>query len=140
MKRPSTILAVLCFATFVLAVPRAFGQKLDGTWKASLTVGGQRCIDNLVMGPGQHYSEVLRCGSLMTRQAGTYDFTNGVLTRNVTDWDPKQRYVLDSGYSGHWEPNAKPPGGSYRIKFTSADTMVWQDINLGGIVTFRRSQ
>jgi len=124
---------------FLLAAPLALAQnKFDGSWKAAFILGGQRCSLNLVMGPGDRYSELARCGTLMTRQAGTYVFSNGVLIRNVIDWDPKQRYVLDNGYSGHWEPNAKPPGGSYNVKFISPDAMIWQDINFGGTVTFRR--
>lgn len=115
-------------------------NKLDGSWSAALAVGGQRCGISLIMQQGQRYSEMLRCGSLMTRQSGTYVFSNGTLVRNVTDWDPKQRYVLDNGYSGHWEPNAKPPGGSYRVNFVSPNVMTWHDVNLGGNVTFRRVQ
>ena len=123
----------------LLAAPLAFGQKFDGTWKAGLTLNGQRCIFSLVMGPGERYSELLRCGALMTRQSGTYVFSNSVLMRTVIDWDPKRRYVLDNGYSGHWEQNAKPPGGSFRVKFTTPDIMVWQDVNFGGTITYKRS-
>ena len=126
--------------SLLLAAPIALAQNnFDGAWKASVIVGGQRITFNLVMGPGQRYSEIARAGSLMTRQAGTYVFSNGVLIRTVTDFDPKQRYVLDNGYSGHWERNAPPPGGSYRVNFTSPNTMIWQDINFGGTITFRRS-
>lgn len=138
MKRLRLTLFVLIA---VLAVPFAFGQnKLDGTWTAALTLRGQRCAFKLVMGAGQRYSELLRCAAIMTSQTGTYVFSNGVLARKVTDWDPKQRDVLDNGYSGHWEPNAKPPGGSFRVKFTSPDSMVWQDVNFGGTITYHRSQ
>ena len=97
-----------------------------------MTFYGQRCTFNLVMTVGQHYSETLRCGNLMTWQAGTYVFSNGILVRDVTVWEPRKRYVLDNGYSGHYEENAKPPGGSFRVTFTSPDTMVWQDVNFGG--------
>ena len=67
-------------------------------------------------------------------------FSNGILVRDVIDWGPRKRYVLDNGYSGHYEENAKPPGGSFRVTFTSPDTMVWQDVNFGGTVTYRRSE
>lgn len=91
------------------------------------------------MSAGQRYSELIQCPSMMTWQSGTYVVSpEGVLIRNVIDWEPKRRYVLDTGYSGHYEPNAKPPGGSFRVKFTSPDSMVWQDVNFGGILTFRR--
>ena len=138
MNRVRLTVVVLLLA---LASQLATAQnKLDGSWSAALVVGGQRCGISLIMQQGQRYSEMLRCGSLMTRQSGTYVFSNGLLIRNVTDWDPKQRYVLDNGYSGHWEPNAKPPGGSYRVNFVSPNSMTWHDVNFGGNITFRRVQ
>jgi hypothetical protein len=132
-----TVLAI----TFVLTAQFAAAQnELDGTWEAVVTIYGQRCTFNLVMTVGQHYTETLRCGNLMTWQAGTYVFSNGILVRDVTDWEPRKRYVLDDGYSGHYEENAKPPGGSFRVTFTSPDTMVWQDVNFGATLTYRRSE
>lgn len=133
----------LTVVVFLLALGSQFAvaqNKFDGSWKASLVVGGQRCGISLIMQPAQRYSETVRCGSMMTRQSGTYVVSNGLLIRNVMDWDPKQRYVMDNGYSGHWETNAKPPGGSYRVNFVSPNSMVWHDVNFGGNITFRRSQ
>ena len=49
---------------------------------------------------------------------------------------PGHNYPLGPG--GHYETNAKPPGGSYRVAFISPNTMVWRDVNFGGTVTFRR--
>jgi hypothetical protein len=125
---------------FSLWAQLAVAQKLDGVWKAALALNGQRCTFNLVNTSGQHYSETLQCGSMMTRQSGTYVFSNGTLVRTVADWDPKQRYVTDNGYRGHYEPNTKPPGGSFRVNFTSPNAMVWQDVNFGGTITYRRAQ
>jgi hypothetical protein len=132
------------FVTLAVAllftVQLAAAQNLDGAWNAALVIKGQRCRFNLVNTTGQHYSEILRCGRYMTRQSGTYVFTNGTLVRTVLDWDPKQRYVLDNGYTGHYEQNAKPPGGSFKVSFTSPNTMVWQDINFGGTITYQRAR
>ena len=89
------------------------------------------------MGPGNRYIENLRCPAGMTSQSGTWVFNQGVLYRTVLDFEPKSRYVLDSGYSGHYERNAPPPGGAFRITFTSPNSMVWQDLN-GGSVTYVR--
>jgi hypothetical protein len=133
-------LTVLAFAFVLTAQFAAAQNRLDGTWEAVLILNGQRCIFNLVMTVDQHYTETLRCGDLMTSQAGTYVFSNGLLVREVTDWEPRRRYVLDNGYRGHYEENAKPPGGSFRVTFTSPDTMVWQDVNFGGTLTYRRSE
>jgi hypothetical protein len=133
------ILAGLFFFALVASVAVA-QTNLNGSWRALLSGNGQRCSIDLVMGPGQRYSEMVRCGNMMTRQAGTYTFARGILMRQVSDWDPKQRYVMDNGYSGHYEWNAKPPGGSYKVDFTGRDTMVWRDVNMGGTVTFRRLQ
>lgn len=132
-------LTILCIA-FFFSVQFAAAQRLDGTWKAFVAPNGQRCVFTLVNTPGQHYSETLKCGTMMTRQSGTYVFSNGTLVRNVTDWDPKQRYVLDNGYRGHYEPNAKPPGGTFNVTFTSPNTMVWKDVNFGGTLTYNRVQ
>lgn len=133
-------LTALAFAFVLTAQFAAAQNKLAGTWKADLILYGQRCTFNLVMTLDQHYTETLRCGTLMTGQAGTYVFSNDILVRDVTDWEPRRRYVLDNGYRGHYEENAKPPGGSFRVTFTSPDTMVWQDVNFGGTITYRRSE
>jgi hypothetical protein len=133
-------LTVLALAFVLTAQFAAAQNKLDGTWKAVATINGQRCTFNLVMTMGQNYTETLQCGSVMTGQAGTYVFSNGILVRDVIDWEPRKRYVLDNGYSGHYEENAKPPGGSFRVTFISPDTMVWQDMNFGGTLTYRRSE
>jgi hypothetical protein len=132
-----TVVALACVLTAQLAAAQ---NKLDGVWKATLVVNGQRCAFNLVHTAGQHYSETLQCGSLMTKQSGTYVFSNGTLVRSVIDWEPRQRYVMDNGYSGHYELNAKPPGGSFHVSFSSPNTMVWQDVNSGGAITYRRAQ
>lgn len=127
---------------FVLTAPFvASGAQspFEGSWRAVFTVYNMRCTSNLVMSSGQRYSELVQCGSVTTWQSGTYVLSrDGVLVRNVIDWEPKQRYVLDSGYSGHYEPNAKPPGGSFRVTFTSPDTMAWRDVSFGGTLTYRR--
>jgi hypothetical protein len=133
-------LTVLALAFVLTAQFAAAQNELDGTWNAVMTIYGQRCTVDLVMTAGQHYTETLQCGNLTTWQAGIYVFSNGILAREVTDWEPKERYVLDNGYSGHYEENAKPPGGSFRVTFTSPDTMVWQDVNFGGTLTYRRSE
>jgi hypothetical protein len=136
MTSARLLIATLLAASLVSSAQTP--NKFDGSWKSLLVVGAQRCSVNLVMGPEQRYSEIVRCGSMMTRQAGSYTFAKGVLIREVADWDPKQRYVLDTGYRGHYEPNAKPPGGTYKVDFPAADTMVWHDVNFGGTITFRR--
>jgi len=126
---------VCALAAPVLAAQSTF----DGTWYSALVVNGQRCTIKLIMSPGRRYNEAIRCGGYMTWQSGNYVFANGTLVRSVVDWEPKQRYVLDTGYSGHYEANAKPPGGSFRVAFTSPDTMVWRDVQFGGSLTYQRA-
>ena len=85
------------------------------------------------------YSETERCGSLATGQSGTYRvFPNHTISFVVTSFFPTRRYVLDNGYSGHYEPNAKPPGGSFAYRFTTPNRLVLRDINYGGTLTYRR--
>jgi len=125
---------VLGLAAPLAAAPNPF----DGTWQSLLAANGMRCAVKLIMSAGQRYSEAIQCGGYMTWQSGTYVFANGILVRNVVDWQPKQRYVLDNGYSGHYEANAKPPGGSFRVAFTSPNTMVWRDVHFSGTITYQR--
>ena len=137
-------MARLCFTAVILvcllAGPLLAAQStFDGTWNSGLVINGQRCIIKLIMSPGQRYGETIRCGGYMTWQSGTYVFANGTLVRTVVDWQPKQRYVLDNGYSGHYDANAKPPGGSFRVTLTSPNTMVWRDLQFGGSLTYQRA-
>ena len=134
IRLAAAVALVLAVARPLAAAPNPF----DGSWQAALVVNGTRCGVQLVMATGQRYSETIRCGGYMTYQAGTYTFANGTIFRTVRDWQPRQRYVLDSGYGGHYEPNAKPPGGSFRVAFPSPSTMVWRDTNFGGAITYQR--
>lgn len=113
-------------------------NKLDGAWRANIILNGQSCEMDLLMSSGLRYDETLRCGPLMTWQSGIYGFSRGLLERTVVDWAPKKRFVLDAGHRGHYEWNAIPPGGSYRVTFISLDAMRWKDIYFGGTVTFHR--
>jgi hypothetical protein len=138
-----------CIAMLLLAVVPLFGadHRLDGGWRATIPVAGMQCSVDLVMTPQQKYSETIRCGSSMTWQAGTYTFNQGVLLRTVTDFQPRQRYVVDvnptqpwlpANPPGHYENNVTPPGGSFQVTFNSSDTMTWKDITFGGTVVLRR--
>jgi hypothetical protein len=133
----------------LLAIAPLFAadHRLDGSWKATIPVAGQRCSVDLVMTPEQKYSETVRCGSVSTWQAGTYIFDHGVIVRTVTDFQPKTHYVVDvnptqpwlpANPPGHYEDNVAPPGGSYQVAFNSANSMAWKDINFGGTLTLRR--
>jgi hypothetical protein len=52
---------------------------------------------------------------------------------------PRQRYIVGTvPGTGHYEPNATPPGGTFRYSFPSPNTMVWTDVNAGGTITYRR--
>jgi hypothetical protein len=121
-------------------LPGAAQETLAGSWHGSVTVNGMACTFDRVMTPTGTYSEIERCGSLVTGQRGTYKvFPNHVIGFSVSDWMPKQRYVVDAvPGSGHYEPNAQPPGGTFRYTFTSPDTMVWRDVNFGGTIVYHR--
>jgi hypothetical protein len=86
------------------------------------------------------YSETARCGPYATGQSGTYRvFPNRILSRTATDFFPKTRYVVGAQVgTGHTEPNATPPGGTFRYTFTTPNTMIWRDVNFGGTITYRR--
>lgn len=76
----------------------------------------------------------------MTTQSGTLAFTNGRMVRSVIDRNPKQQMVIDPPYGSHSAPVARPPGGSYKVTFPDANTMVLQDMNLNGTLTCQRAQ
>ena len=131
--RPTMVgLALLLVTQFASAQ-----NNFNGSWKSNVVVNGQGCTFNLVMSAGQHYTEMLQCGTLATSQSGTYVFANGTLVRKVTNWAPKQQYVK-TATGGYNQPTAKPSGGSFRVSFTNADTMVWVDVNFGGSLTYLR--
>ena len=112
---------------------------LQGHWGATFAMYGQRCVLDLVM-DSRSYSETLSSGALMTRQSGTYTYDGSLLIRTVLSYAPEWQYVL-GGYDGaypHWQRMATPPGGTYRVTFTSADTMEWYDVNLHGTVVLHR--
>jgi len=144
MRNRFACVALLVFAALPLF---AADKRIEGSWTATVTLNGQRCIFNTVMGPEQHYTETLQCGSQGTGQSGIYVFENGLLIRTVADFYPRWRYVVDvnpfapwrpADPPGHYEKNATPPGGTWRVVFNSANTMTWKDLNLGGVVTFHR--
>jgi hypothetical protein len=111
-----------------------------GSWHGVATLNGMSCTFDRVITPGT-YSEIERCGTLATSQRGTYRiFPNSTVSFVVQDFTPRRRYVQDTGYAGHWELNATPPGGTFRYTFVNANTMVFRDVNLGGSLTYRRVQ
>jgi hypothetical protein len=123
------------------AVPVASSAQdpFPGTWHGVAAVNGMSCTFDRVMTTTGTYSEIERCGTLATGQSGTFHvFPNHTISFVVTDWTPKQRYVMDSGYSGHYEPNAKPPGGTFAYTFTTPNALVFRDVNFGGSLTYRR--
>jgi hypothetical protein len=133
----------LAAAVLVLAavLPAGAGESpFAGTWRATYPMAGMQCVFDLVMTAKGTYHEIERCGTVVTSQSGTYRlFPNGVISRTVEDWTPKQRYIVGARVgSGHWEANAKPSGGMFAYRIVSANTMVWRDVNFGGIITFHR--
>ncbi len=139
MLRIACIVAVVAV---LLAAPTAsFAQNpFAGTWRGFVAVNGIQCRSDLVMTPSGTYSETARCGPYATGQRGTYRiFPSRIISRTVTDFFPRTRYVVDAQVgSGHTETNATPPGGTYRYTFTTPNTMVWRDVNFGGTITYRR--
>ena len=130
------------FTCFAL-IAGAFAQTpLAGSWHAFAQVNGMTCTFDRVITAAGRYSEIERCGPYVTSQSGTYTvFPNHTVSFSVTDFSPRQRYIVGAAPgSGHYEPNATPPGGTFRYTFTAPDTMVWRDVNFGGTITYRRTR
>jgi hypothetical protein len=141
MPRFASAFAVAVLATALVPVAGAAQDSFTGTWHATYPMAGLQCVFDLVMTGDGTYRELDRCGTVATSQSGTYRlFPNGVISRSVEDWTPKQRYIVGAQVgTGHWETNAKPSGGTFRYRFTSLNTMVWRDANFGGVIAFHRA-
>ena len=134
MRRLRGMACGLCFvvAQWVSA------QNLMGKWVGSAIINGQRYSFTMTITAGNHYIETAQVGTLMATQSGTFDLANGLMVRKVVDWSPKQQMVVDPPMGTHAVPVAKPSGGSFRITFPNANTMVLQDVNLKGTLTYQR--
>jgi hypothetical protein len=112
---------------------------LVGSWRGF----AQGLTFNLVIGADGSYSEQAIAGSLMTLQQGHIQVVGpGMITFIVEDWEPKTQPVYHpTGTVGGYytdEPVAKPPGGTWRIQFTSPDSFTMEDVNFGGVIVFNR--
>lgn len=117
----------------------AQGSGMAGSWRGF----AQGVTFNLVVGADGSFSEQEVMGPMMTMQTGVIQPTGpGVVTFVVRDWEPKSHPVYHptgtvGGYTTQ-EPNARPPGGTWRVRFEDPNVMTLQDVNLGGSVTFQR--
>jgi hypothetical protein len=139
MLRRSLLVIAVVAALFALAGPSGAQDSFAGSWSGPVAVNGMSCRIDLVMTAGT-YNQLARCGTYVTGQSGAYRvFPNRTISLTVTNWTPKSRYIVGAqAGTGHYEANAKPPGGTYRYVFTNANTMVWRDANFGGTITYRR--
>lgn len=138
LRQVSGFIAALFVVSAVPVAGSAQGPFV-GRWHGVASVNGMSCTFDRVMTTSGTYSETARCGTLATGQSGTYRvFPNHTISHVVTSWFPTQRYVMDNGYSGHYEQNARPPGGSFAYSFATPNTLVLRDLNTGGSLTYRR--
>lgn len=138
MKTILTLVALLAFAS----ASRAQEPTLVGSWHG-FAPSAPGVAFNLVVGADHSYSEQTVAGSLMTLQQGHYEVVApDVVAFVVENWEPKTRPVYHpTGTVGGYytqEPLAKPPGGTWRIRFTSPDSFTMQDVNFGGVAVFNR--
>lgn len=127
-----------CALCFVAAAQMATAQNLMGKWVGSAVINGQQYSFRMTITAGNHYIETAQVGTLMATQSGTFVLANGLMVRKVLDWNPKQQMVVEPPLGSHSVPVARPPGGSFRVAFPNANTMVLQDVNLKGTLTYQR--
>ncbi|HWA59957.1 MAG TPA: hypothetical protein VG939_01210 [Caulobacteraceae bacterium] len=127
----------------VLAATPAAAQvaQMTGAWRGY----AQGVTFNLVVEPNGRFSEQEIMGQMMTMQTGHIQPLGGDLVAFVVeDWQPRTRPVYHpTGTVGGYytqEPNAKPPGGTWRILFNGPRSMTMRDARLGGQVTFTRQR
>jgi hypothetical protein len=114
-----------------------------GSWRGVTQANGAAIVFNLVMGPDLRYSQQLTMHGYMTLQSGRYALpTRNVIAFQVEDWQPRTQPVYHpSGTTGGYttqQPVPRPPGGTFRFQFSSANSFTLQDVNLGGVITFNR--
>ena len=108
-----------------------------GSWQTATTVAGIQLTIQLVMNPQGGYSELDRgysrtSGQMLTRETGTYRLIAPNLLRlNVQDWEPKEQCLPGSNGAGGCHVIQKPPGTTYRYRFTSRNTFTVQDATFG---------
>lgn len=132
--------AVMSLALVALPAAAQAAGSFTGTWHGSMRLNGQACTIQVSLSRNGSYLQTARCGTLMTQQSGSYRiFPNNEIGFTVVDWSPKQRYVVGPQVgSGYFVPNAKPPGGMFKITVTGANSMVWKDVDFGGAITMIR--
>lgn len=130
-------------------VAKAEEPTLAGEWRGSAETAMGMVTFDLVIGSDSFYSLQDATGSVKTWQTGHYHFTAAdAVSFVVEDWAPKTQLVYRICQSprgleqGYWEPQllAKPPGGTYRIRFTSSDSFTMEDVNSAEVVAFYRLQ
>jgi hypothetical protein len=122
----------------VLAAHWASAQNLMGKWIGSAVIDGKRYSFTMTITAGHHYIETARVGALMATQSGTFVLENGLMVRKVLDWSPKQQMMVEPAVGTRALHLARPAGGSFRVRFPNADTMVLQDVNLKATLTYQR--
>ncbi len=74
-----------------------------------------------------------------SRQVGTYRMLAAdTVGFEVDDWSPKIQILPGPNGVNTAFPIRKPPGGTFRYRFTSANTTVWRDVNAGVSITYQR--
>jgi len=143
MQRRVALLAALPAVLLGPASAPAQQNPFVGSWRGAAQVNGATITFNTVMGPDLRYSQQQIMGRYMTTLSGHYAFpAANVVAFQVEDWQPRTLPVYHAtGTTGgllHPGAGARPPGGVFRYKFTSPNSVVLQDTNLGGAVTFNR--
>lgn len=127
------------------AVPTACAAKdsLVGSWRTVIDMsrygGTGHCTEVRVITESRTYSSTVTCPRGTTMQSGTYTvFPEHTVGFKATDWEPKTRPVRDASGAIHYEDNPQPPGGMVEYSFSSPDTLVTRDINVGETTTYQR--
>jgi hypothetical protein len=126
-------LAILGLLSLVAIPASGATNPFIGTWQTTTVASGIRLTVQLVLNPQGGFSELDQgisptAGRMMTQETGTYSlFAPNMLRLNVVNWQPKVQCVAPSGCV----PVRKPPGTTYRYRFTSATTFTAQDVTFG---------
>ena len=137
------VLGVGIAGAFAVGAASAQGlSPMAGKWRGVY----QGVSFELIVSPDGRFSEQERMGQLMTMQTGVLrPLGPGVIAFVVEDWQPRTRQVYhpnpgvgDTGGYYTTEPNARPPGGTYRVRLDGQGDMTMQDTQMGGQITFHR--
>src|SRR5260370_5302473 len=124
------VFAFLCLVSLLGLSARAYAAqnpfvRFAGSWMGVETFKNDLKVSvELLMSADGRYGERVKFNGKSSTNVGHYTVEKNVVKLVITDWNPKEQ----CGY-GTCIPIAKPVDTSYRVLFSGANTMTFEDVN-----------